>query len=314
MPYNDFSSGGTTGQGAFRMKSSRESHVSVWQDFRTTLEMIKIEHSVFALPFALIGALLAARGWPTTHQLFWIVVAMVGARSAAMSFNRLIDRKLDAQNPRTAQRALPAGFLTARFVTGFALLSSATLVFAAYQLNPLAFRLSPVALAILFLYSYTKRFTILSHLVLGFCLGIAPAAAWIAIRGTLAPSILLLTAAVTLWTAGFDILYACQDVDFDQRAGLHSVPQRWGIARALQISAGMHGLMVILLLGLAWVERLGWISVAGVAVVGALLIYEHRLVKPFDLSRLDAAFFNTNGWIGILLLLFWGFDIVVHSG
>ena len=286
---------------------------SLGRNIRTTLEMIKIEHSVFALPFALIGALLAARGWPTGRQIFWIVVAMVGARSAAMSCNRLIDRDLDAQNPRTAQRALPAGLLSARFVAGFALLSSAVLVFAAFQLNPLAFRLSPVALAVLFLYSYTKRYTVLSHLVLGFCLGIAPAAAWIAIRGTLSPSILLLTAAVTLWTAGFDILYACQDVDFDRRTGLHSVPQRWGIARALQVAAAMHGLMVVLLLWLARTEHLGWVSMAGVAVVGALLIYEHRLVKPFDLSRLDAAFFNINGWIGILLLLFWGVDIVVRS-
>ena len=245
---------------------------SLGRNIRTTLEMIKIEHSVFALPFALIGALLAARGWPTGRQIFWIVVAMVGARSAAMSCNRLIDRDLDAQNPRTAQRALPAGLLSARFVAGFALLSSAVLVFAAFQLNPLAFRLSPVALAVLFLYSYTKRFTVFSHLVLGFCLGIAPAAAWIAIRGTLSPSILLLTAAVTLWTAGFDILYACQDVDFDRRTGLHSVPQRWGIARALQVAAAMHTLMVVLLLWLARTEHLGWVSVAGVAVVGALLI------------------------------------------
>jgi 4-hydroxybenzoate polyprenyltransferase len=287
---------------------------SLWRNIGTTLEMIKVEHSVFALPFALIGALLAARGWPTAWQILWIVVAMVGARSAAMSFNRLIDRDLDAQNPRTAQRALPTGLLSARFVTGFALVSSAVLVFAAYQLNPLAFRLSPVALAILFVYSYTKRFTLLSHLVLGFCLGIAPAAAWIAIRGSLSPSILLLTAAVTLWTAGFDILYACQDVDFDRRSGLHSIPERWGIARALQVSSAMHGVMVVLLLWLAWAEQLGWLSAAGVAVVATLLIYEHRLVKPSDLSRLDAAFFNINGWIGILLLLFWGVDIVAWNG
>jgi 4-hydroxybenzoate polyprenyltransferase len=276
--------------------------------------MIQVEHSVFALPFEMIGALLAARGWPTGPQILWIVVAMVGARSAAMSLNRLIDRNLDARNPRTAQRALPAGLLSARFVVGFALVSSALLVFAAYQLNPLAFRLSPVALAVLFLYSYTKRFTLLSHLVLGFCLGMAPAAAWIAIRGTLSPSILLLTAAVTLWTAGFDILYACQDVDFDRRTGLHSVPQRWGIARALQVSAAMHALMVALLIGLARAEQLGWISLLGVAVTAALLIYEHRLVRPFDLSRLNAAFFNVNGWIGILLMLFWGVDIMSRSG
>jgi len=276
--------------------------------------MIQIEHSVFALPFAMIGALLAARGWPTGPQILWIVVAMIGARSAAMSFNRLIDRHIDARNPRTAQRALPAGLLSTQFVAGFALLASALLVFAAYQLNPLAFRLSPVALAVLFVYSYTKRFTVFSHLVLGFCLGMAPAAAWIAIRGTLSPSILLLTAAVTLWTAGFDILYACQDVDFDRRTGLHSVPQRWGVARALQVSAAMHALMVLLLVALARAEQLGWISLLGVGVTAALLVYEHRLVKPFDLSRLNAAFFNINGWIGILLMLFWGVDIVARGG
>jgi 4-hydroxybenzoate polyprenyltransferase len=287
---------------------------SLWRNITTTLEMIKVEHSVFALPFAMIGALLAARGWPTAFQIFWIVVAMIGARSAAMSFNRLIDRHIDARNPRTAQRALPAGLLSARFVAGFALLSSALLVFAAYQLNPLAFRLSPVALVVLFLYSYTKRFTVFSHLILGFCLGMAPAAAWIAIRGTLSPTILLLTAAVTLWTAGFDILYACQDIDFDRRTGLHSVPQRWGIARALQVSAAMHALMVLLLVGLARAEQLGWLSLAGVAVTAALLTYEHRLVKPFDLTRLNAAFFSINGWIGILLMLFWGVDIVARSG
>lgn len=286
---------------------------SLRHNVRTTLEMIRIEHSVFALPFAMIGALLAARGWPTGHQILWIVVAMVGARSAAMSFNRLIDRKFDAQNPRTAGRALPAGQLSVRFVAVFALFSSAVLVFAAYQLNSLAFRLSPVALAILFLYSYTKRFTVYSHLVLGFCLGMAPAAAWIAVRGSLSPSILLLTAAVTLWTAGFDILYACQDIDFDRRVGLHSVPQRWGIARALQVSAAMHVLMVVLLFGLAHAEQLGWISLLGVAITAALLLYEHSLVKPSDLSRLDAAFFSINGWIGILLMLFWGFDIVGRS-
>ena len=286
---------------------------SLRHNVRTTLEMIRIEHSVFALPFAMIGALLAAGGWPAGRQILWILVAMVGARSAAMSFNRLIDRKLDAQNPRTAGRALPAGRLSVRFVAVFALFSSAVLVFAAYQLNSLAFRLSPVALTILFLYSYTKRFTVYSHLVLGFCLGMAPAAAWIAVRGSLSPSILLLTAAVTLWTAGFDILYACQDIDFDRRVGLHSVPQRWGIARALQVSAAMHALMVVLLFGLAHAEQLGWISLLGVAITAALLLYEHSLVKPSDLSRLDAAFFSINGWIGILLMLFWGIDIVGRS-
>ena len=296
------------------LQNKPETGFSWWRSFRTTLEMIKFEHSLFALPFALIGALLAARGWPSGQQLFWIVVAMVGARSAAMAFNRLIDRDLDAQNPRTADRALPIGALSVRFVIWFSLVASAVLVFAAYQLNPLAFRLSPLALAILFVYSYTKRFTILSHIVLGFCLGIAPAAAWIAVRGNLSPNILLLTGAVTLWTAGFDILYACQDVDFDRRIGLHSVPQRWGIRRALQASAALHFLMVLLLLWLAWVEHMGWITLAGVGVASLLLLYEHCLVKPTDLSRLNAAFFNTNGWIGILLLLFWGADILLHNG
>ena len=284
---------------------------SLWQSLRVTAEMIKFEHSVFALPFALLGAMLAARGWPTARQLLWIVLAMVGARSAAMSFNRLIDRHIDAANPRTAGRALPAGALSVTFVLWFALLSSALLVIAARQLNPLAFELSPLALVILFLYSYTKRYTLLSHIVLGLCLGIAPAAAWIAVRGSLDPVILLLTGAVTLWTAGFDILYACQDVEFDRRAGLHSVPQRWGIGPALNLSSALHAMMFLLLAWLAWASHLGWISAAGLVIVAALLLYEHRLVKPTDLSRLNAAFFNTNGWIGILLLLFWGTDILL---
>ena len=287
---------------------------SPWESLLITLEMIKFEHSVFALPFALLGALLAAGGWPSSRQMARIIVAMIGARSAAMSFNRLIDRKIDAANPRTASRALPTGGLDVRFVTGFAVVSSALLMVAAWQLNPLAFQLAPLALLLLFLYSYTKRATVLSHIILGFCLGIAPAAAWIAVRGSLEPSILLLTAAVTLWTAGFDILYACQDVEFDRRAGLHSVPQRWGIRRALQVSSALHVIMLLLLVGLAWVAGLGWISALGLAIVAGLLIYEHRLVTPDDLSRLNAAFFTTNGWIGVLLLLFWGFDILTHQG
>ena len=287
---------------------------SLWGKLRVTGEMIKFEHSVFALPFALLGAMLAARGWPTGWQLFWIVIAMVGARSAAMSFNRLIDRRIDAANPRTATRALPTGALGVGFVAAFAAASSAVLMVAAYKLNPLSFQLSPAALAVLFVYSYTKRFTVFSHIILGFCLGMAPAAAWIAVRGSLGPPILLLTAAVTLWTAGFDILYACQDVEFDRSTGLCSVPQRWGVPRALQVSAALHIVMLLLLVWLAWVVELGWISITGLALTGVLLIYEHRLVKPTDLSRLDAAFFNTNGWIGILLLVFWGTDIVMRRG
>jgi 4-hydroxybenzoate polyprenyltransferase len=274
--------------------------------------MIRIEHSVFALPFALLGAMLAARGLPSGRQLFWIVLAMVGARSAAMSFNRLIDRHIDARNPRTAGRALPARALTARFVVLFALASSALLVYSAWQLNPLAFYLSPAALLVLFFYSYTKRFTIWSHVVLGFCLGMAPAAAWIAVRGSLEWPVLLLTAAVTFWTAGFDILYACQDIDFDRRVGLHSIPQRWGVRRALQVSSAFHVVMVLLLAWLLWISPLGWLSVVGLALTAILLIHEHRLVKPHDLSRLNAAFFTANGWIGIALLLFVGCDLLLH--
>ena len=272
---------------------------SLWRNIGTTLEMIKIEHSVFALPFALLGALLAARGWPTGWQIFWIVVAMIGARSAAMSFNRLIDRDLDARNPRTAQRALPAGLLSARFVTGFALVSCAVMVFAAYQLNPLAFRLSPVALAILFAYSYTKRFTLLSHLVLGFCLGIAPAAAWIAIRGTLSPSILLLTAAVTLWTAGFDILYACQDVDFDRAHGLRSIPARFGVGAAIRLSRLMHVATIVAMAALWRGAELPRLYLGGVAIVAALLAYEQSLVSERDLSQVRKAF-DLNGYVGII--------------
>lgn len=318
MPYNEFRRGGEDSPAPLThrpmtpasSRSTATTRVSSWRSLRITLEMIKVEHSVFALPFALIGGMLAARGWPTGRQLLWIIVAMVGARSAAMSFNRLVDRRSDRENPRTASRALPAGLLSVEFVAGFAVVSSALLIFAAAQLNRLAFLLSPLALAILFAYSYTKRFTFLSHLVLGFCLGIAPAAAWIAVRGTLDSEILLLTGAVTLWTAGFDVLYACQDIDFDRRAGLHSIPQRWGIARALRVAKVFHILMLALLVWLAWISQLTWLSYAGLAIVGALLVYEHRLVKPGDLSRLDAAFFSTNGWIGVLLLLFWGADIL----
>ncbi len=280
-------------------------------NLKTTLEMIKFEHSVFALPFALTGAMLAARGLPSGRQLFWILVAMVGARSAAMSFNRLADLRLDAANPRTAARALPTGLLSVRFAAVFTAVSAGLLVLAAYQLNPLCFRLSPLALAIIFSYSYTKRFTSFSHLILGLCLGMAPAAAWMAVRGTLDWPILLLSAAVTLWTAGFDILYACQDVEFDRRAGLFSLPRRLGIRRALQISSLMHLLMLGLVCALAVVEGLGWISLFGVGVVAALLAYEHHLVKPDDLSHLDAAFFTVNGYISVLFFLFWALDLAV---
>jgi 4-hydroxybenzoate polyprenyltransferase len=264
---------------------------------RTLLEMIKFEHSIFALPFALVGALLAARaggGVPTWRQIVWIIVAMLGARSAAMTVNRIADIEYDRRNPRTANRALPKGELSVGFAVAFTMVSSTLLVVAAWQLNPLALRLSPVALAILFFYSYTKRFTSWSHLVLGFCLGISPAAAWIAIRGSLDRRMLILCAAVTLWVGGFDVLYACQDVDFDREAGLYSVPKRFGIARALLIARAMHVAMIGLLVWLAASFTLPWPAWAGIVVVGALLAYEHSLVHANDLRRLNAAFFAVN--------------------
>ena len=281
---------------------------------RTVLEMIKFEHSVFALPFALVGALLAARaagGLPTWRQIAWIVVAMVGARSAAMTMNRIADLEYDRKNPRTANRALATGQLSVGFAWAFTIAASALLVVAAWQLNRLALELSPVALAILFLYSYTKRFTSWSHFVLGFCLGISPAAAWIAIRGSLDWRMLILCAGVTLWVGGFDVLYACQDVEFDKTAGLYSIPKRFGVARALLIARGMHVVMVGLLAWLAWSFGLGWLAWAGIAVVAALLIYEHSLVKHDDLSKINAAFFTVNGYISLLFLLFWGAAVVL---
>jgi 4-hydroxybenzoate polyprenyltransferase len=280
--------------------------------FRTTLEMIKFEHSVFALPFALTGAMLAARGWPAWRQVFWLIVAMVGARSAAMTFNRIADLKFDAANPRTRERALPAGRLSLRFAAGFTAISSALLILAAFELNRLAFELSPLALAILLFYSYTKRFTVLSHLVLGFCLGMSPVAAWIALRGDVSAAVLTLGAAVMLWVAGFDILYACQDVEFDHALGLHSIPKRFGIGAALWISGGTHAAMLGLLVAVLRMERLGWIAIAGLALVALLLAWEHALVKPKDLSRLNAAFFTVNGYISLLFFATWAADLLVH--
>ena len=285
----------------------------VLHNLRLTLEMIKWEHSIFALPFALCGAMLAAGGIPTAHQLGWIIVAMVAARSAAMAFNRLADAAIDAANPRTRTRALPLGHLTPAFVATFVVVSSAIFVLAASQLNRLSLWLSPVALAVLLLYSYTKRFTRWSHLVLGFALGIAPAAAWIAVRGSLDTRILLLTAAVTFWVAGFDVLYACQDFDFDRQTGLHSIPRHLGIVRALWIARSFHVLMLGLLVALLWFFGLGKVAVAGVAVVGVLLAYEHSLVSPDDLSKLNAAFFTMNGVISVLFLAFVAGDLLLRK-
>ena len=277
---------------------------------RTILEMIKFEHSVFALPFALTGALLAARakqhGWPTLRQILWIVIAMVAARSAAMTLNRIADLRYDKENPRTKMRALATGALSVSFAWIFTLAAVVLFFVAAWQLNPLALKLAPVAIAILFFYSFTKRFTTWSHLFLGFALGISPAAAWIAITGSLDWRMLILCAAVTLWVGGFDVLYACQDIAFDKQAGLFSVPQRFGIAAALMIARIMHAGVVLLLSWLAASFGLPWPAWAGIVVVAALLGYEQSLVKANDLSRLNAAFFTVNGYISMLFLLFWG--------
>lgn len=280
---------------------------------KTTLGMVKIEHTVFALPFAFLGAFLAARGFPRPGQIGWILLAMVGARSAAMAFNRLADLPFDARNPRTAGRALPRGEVTRGFVILFTVVSSSALVFAAAMLNPLAFRLSPLALAIIFFYSFTKRFTWLSHLFLGSALACAPVGAWIAVRGDMAAAPFICGLAVALWIAGTDIIYACQDVDFDRAVALHSIPKRFGVATALWISGLLHLVMVMLLVWLFRREGLGVISFAGLAAVTALLAYEHSLVKPSDLSRVNTAFFTVNGWISILLFLTTSIDLVLFK-
>lgn len=285
---------------------------------RLTFDMIKFEHSVFALPFALTGALLALREdrFATSAivwKVAWIVVAMVSARSAAMAFNRILDADIDARNPRTSMRHLPAGLLGRAFAWRFTAVASAIFVVAAWMLNPLCLLLSPLALAVVLGYSYTKRFTSLSHLVLGFALGIAPAAAWIAVRGTLDPRILWLTAAVMLWTAGFDIIYSCQDYEFDREAKLYSVPRQVGISRALFLSRLLHGGMIVCLILLVWQFKLGWIAIAAIGAVAALLVYEHQLVKPDDLSRVNAAFFAVNGWVSVLFFVLWSADIFLLS-
>jgi len=282
---------------------------------RTVLEMIKFEHSVFALPFALVGTLLAARvtthGWPRLRQVVWIMVAMVAARSAAMTINRIVDLRYDKENPRTKMRALPAGALSLSFAWAFTIAAIAVFFLAAWRLNSLTLELAPLALMILFLYSFTKRFTSWSHLFLGFALGISPVAAWIAVSGSLDRRMLILCAAVTLWVGGFDVLYACQDVQFDEEAGLFSVPKRFGVARALSIARAMHVGVIILLSWLAASFGLPWPAWAGIAVVAALLGYEHSLVKANDLSKLNAAFFAVNGYISMLFLLFWGAAVAV---
>jgi 4-hydroxybenzoate polyprenyltransferase len=288
-----------------------------WQRLRLTLDMIKFEHSIFALPFALTGALLAWRDanfnipdW--RWRLLWIVAAMVGARSAAMAFNRILDADIDGRNQRTANRHLPAQLLTRRFAWGFTVASSLLFLVAAKALGPVCLLLAPAVLAILFFYSFCKRFTTWSHLVLGFCLGIAPAGAWIAMRGTLDPRILWLTAAVTCWTAGFDVIYACQDYDFDMHEELFSIPRAFGVRRALLIARLLHVLMVFCLVMLVVQFRLGALSGGGTALVVALLVYEHSLVRPDDLSRVNVAFFTLNGYVSVLFFVFWAADILLN--
>ena len=310
MPLRAFDLG-STWSSELKVVSYNDS-VAVLRDLRVTLEMIKWEHSIFALPFALCGAMLAAGGFPSAHQLLWIIVAMVAARSAAMAFNRWADAAIDAANPRTSTRALPAGHLSPAFVVTVVVVSSAVFVFAASQLNRLALLLSPVALLVLLLYSYTKRVTRWSHLVLGFALGIAPAAAWIAVRGSLDTRILLLTAAVTFWVGGFDVLYACQDYDFDRQAGLHSIPRYLGIRGALWVARSFHLLMVGFLVLLLFAFGLGMLATGGVAVVILLLLYEHSLVKASDLSKLNAAFFTMNGVISVLFFIFVAADLLLR--
>ncbi|HEY6253485.1 MAG TPA: UbiA-like polyprenyltransferase [Candidatus Angelobacter sp.] len=273
--------------------------------------MIKWEHSVFALPFALCGAMLAAGGVPAVAKLGWILLCMVSARSSAMAFNRLADAQIDAANPRTATRAIPAGTLSQKFVMLFVIVSCAIFVFASAQLNRLTLYLSPAALAVVLLYSFTKRFTRWSHLLLGFALGVAPAAAWIAVRGSLDPRILILTAAVTFWVGGFDVLYACQDIDFDRKYGLNSLPQAYGVRPALLLSRVFHLFMLALLILLVVIFGLGKIAMVGVAAVALLLGYEHSLVSAKNLSKLNAAFFTMNGVIAVVFFMFVAADILV---
>ena len=281
--------------------------VTVTRNIRTTLEMIKIEHTLFALPFAFLGAVLAAQGLPTVAQILWITLAMVGARSTAMAFNRVADRDYDARNERTKTRAIPAGALSVVFVSVFTVVAAAVFFFAAAMLNRLTLILAPIALASIVLYSYTKRWTALSHLVLGWCLAIAPTGAWIAVRGAIdSPLPLLLSLVVMLWTAGFDVLYACQDYDFDRREGLYSIPARFGTARSLWISRLLHAGAFAALLALYFVANLGILALVGVIATGALLVYQHTLVRADDLSRLNAAFFTTNAFVSVILLVTFG--------
>jgi 4-hydroxybenzoate polyprenyltransferase len=285
---------------------------SLWKSTVVTLEMIKWEHSIFALPFALTGAVLAAGGWPSLRVLGWIIVCMVAARSAAMAFNRLVDAKLDADNPRTAMRAIPAGALSSRFVGGFVVASIVVFALGAAMLNKLTFELAPVALAVVLAYSFMKRITRWSHVVLGLALGIAPSAAWIAVRGSLDARIVVLTAAVLLWVGGFDVLYACQDFEHDRKVGLNSVPQAFGVGPAFWIARAMHLGMLAMLCWLVVLFALGKIAIFGIVVVALLLLYEHMIVSPADMRRMNAAFFTLNGVISVVFFCFIAADVLLR--
>jgi 4-hydroxybenzoate polyprenyltransferase len=275
--------------------------------------MIKFEHTLFALPFAFLGAILAAGGLPTWHQLLWITVAMVGARSAAMTFNRIIDRDIDAANPRTANRELPTGKLSVGFAWMFLYISIGVFLIASYSLNWLTFALSPVALFFVLGYSYAKRFTAFAHVLLGIALAISPSAAWIAVRGNLIDEVpLLLSLFVVMWTAGFDVLYACQDFEYDRRKGLRSIPARFGIKNALWISRLFHFQAFVVLILLYLVTGASWLALTGVLAVGMLFVYQHTLVKPGDLSRMNAAFFTTNAFVSVILLVTFGGAVFIE--
>jgi len=285
---------------------------------RIILEMIKFEHTIFALPFAFMGALLGAivmeKRLPEWSEIGWILLAMIGARSAAMGLNRVIDRAIDKRNPRTANRAIPAGLLGVSEVWLFIIVSFAVLIFAASRLSPICMQLMPIAVFLLVLYSYTKRFTWLCHVVLGLTIGLAPLGAWVAVTGTLDSSAWVLYIAVVFWLAGFDIIYACQDFEFDRNNRVHSIPARFGLRGALWISRGFHTITAASFILLFWMTPLSWIYLIGAVVSAVVLFYEHRLVKPNDISRVQTAFFTMNSVLSIVMFSCTLLDLVVlHS-
>lgn len=276
----------------------------VWRKIRIFLDMIKFEHTIFALPFAYLGAFMAAAGHPTWAQLGWITLAMLGARTAAMSLNRIIDRHIDALNPRTANRALPRGLLSVAEVWVYTLLSFGLLTYAAMRLNWLCVELMPVAVFVLVIYSYTKRWTWACHFVLGLADAMAPVGAWVAIRAAIDLPAVILGLGMGAWVAGFDVIYACQDYDFDRRYGIHSIPARFGKERALQVARYLHAFSIVMLAGLGLLLHLSWLYFLGVLLAAGILMYEHHLVSPQDLSRLGLAFLNMNGYLSVLMFVF----------